>query len=92
MRAGGAPWAPQLLAAALAAALLPRASGQTFSRGNVITVPTVAYISCELMPRCCLAATALSVGRAVPRSLLLPAPLPMPPPAFVQLACLLLCM
>lgn len=38
------PWAlPPLLAALLA--LLPSACGQTFGSSNVITVPTVAYIS-----------------------------------------------
>ena len=50
------PWAlPPLLAALLA--LLPSACGQTFGSSNVITVPTVAYISCEFVPwllTCCI--------------------------------------
>lgn len=56
MRPAGVLWGPPLLLAVLAAALLPGASAQTFGRtSQVITVPTVAYISCEWMPCCCLA-------------------------------------
>ncbi|KAI7841149.1 hypothetical protein COHA_005116 [Chlorella ohadii] len=46
MRPAGVLWGPPLLLAVLAAALLPGANAQTFGRtSQVITVPTVAYIS-----------------------------------------------